>query len=162
MKVKVGVLSAGGDCAGINSAIRWMVNSALDKDLIPTRGVMFDIIGIRDGFQGLIEMKGDKKESVKRWTVTLDNSVVRTWDRYGGTRLGTSRINPFNPKKDQSGLVLENCKKLGLDALVVIGGFDSLGVAYSLFREGIRVIGVPKTIDRDLSGRTTPLGLILP
>lgn len=158
MKVKVGVLSAGGDCAGINSAIRWMVNSALDKDLIPTRGVMFDIIGIRDGFQGLIEMKGDKKESVKRWTVTLDNSVVRTWDRYGGTRLGTSRINPFNPKKDQSGLVLENCKKLGLDALVVIGGFDSLGVAYSLFREGIRVIGVPKTIDRDLSGTDYTLG----
>jgi 6-phosphofructokinase 1 len=83
---------------------------------------------------------------------------VRTWDRSGGTRLGTSLVNPFDPKKDQSGIIIENIKKLGIDALVVIGGFDSLGVAYKLFREGVRVVGIPKTIDKDLSETDYTLG----
>jgi ATP-dependent phosphofructokinase / diphosphate-dependent phosphofructokinase len=77
--------------------------------------------------EGLIEVKPEKRESLKRWTVPLDADLVRTWDRSGGTRLGTSVINPFDPKKDQSGLVIDNMKKLGLEALVVIGGIDNLG-----------------------------------
>jgi ATP-dependent phosphofructokinase / diphosphate-dependent phosphofructokinase len=158
MKTKVGVLSAGGDCAGINSTIHWLVYSALDKDLVSRRGMMFDIVGILDGWKGLTDMKADKKESVKRWTMPLNAEIVRTWDRYGGTRLGTSRVNPFDPKKDNSDAVVSNYKKLGLDALVVIGGFDSLGVAYKLYKMGLKVIGVPKTIDRDLSGTDYTLG----
>jgi 6-phosphofructokinase 1 len=158
MKTKVGVLSAGGDCPGINSTVHWLVNSALDKDLVPTRGMMFEILGIVDGWKGLTEVKPEKKDSVKRWTMRLDTDIVRTWDRYGGTRLGTTRLNPFDPKKDKSELVLKNCQKLGLDALVVIGGFDSLGVAYNFSKQGIKVVGIPKTIDRDLSGTEYTLG----
>lgn len=158
MKMKVGILSAGGDCPGINSTIHWLVYSALDKDLVPRRGTMFEITGILDGWKGLIEMKPGKKEDVERWTMPLDTNVVRTWDRYGGTRLGTSRVNPFDPKKDLSGVLVENYKKLGLDALVVIGGFNNLGVAYKLYRMGVKVVGIPKTIDRDLSGTDYTLG----
>jgi 6-phosphofructokinase len=158
MKVKVGVLSAGGDCPGINSTIHWLVYSALDKDLVPERGMMFDILGIADGWKGLIEVKPEKKDSLKRWTMPLNMEVVRTWDRYGGTRLGTSRVNPFDPKEDKSEVLLENCKKLGLDALVIIGGFDNLGVTYKLFRAGMKVVGIPKTIDKDLAETDYTLG----
>ena len=158
MKTKVGVLSAGGDCPGINSTIHWLVYSALDKDLVARRGTMFEIIGILDGWKGLTDLQLGKKESIKRWTMPLDTDIVRTWDRYGGTRLGTSRINPFDPKKDQSEAIVENYKKLGLDALVVIGGFNNLGVAYKLYRMGVKVVGIPKTIDRDLSGTDYTLG----
>jgi len=158
MKVKVGILTAGGDCAGINSGVHWMVYSAMNRDLIPTRGVMFDMLGIVDGWKGLMEVKPDKRESLAQWTMNLDQKVVRTWDRYGGTRLGTSRVNPFDPSDDKSDLVVENYKKLGLDALVVFGGFDNLGVAYKFYRKGLRVVGVPKTIDRDLCETDYTLG----
>ncbi len=158
MKTKMGVLSAGADCPGINSAIHWLVYSALDKDLVPLRGMMFDVVGIIDGWRGLIEVKPDKKDSVERWIMPLDPDLVRTWDRYGGTRLGTSRINPFNPQQDQSEVLIKNIQKLGLDALVVIGGFENLSVAYKLFREGVKVVGIPKTIDRDLSETDYTLG----
>jgi 6-phosphofructokinase len=158
MKTKIGVLTAGRDCAGINSAIQWITYSALDRDLVPVRGMMFDVVGIIDGWKGLIDVKPEKKDSLKRWTVSLDPDLVRTWDRSGGTRLGTSVINPFDPEKDQSGLIIENIKKLGLEALVVIGGIDNLGVAYKLFREGIKVVAIPKTIDKDLSETDYTLG----
>lgn len=158
MKTKVGVLSAGGDCPGINSTIHWLVYSALDKDLAPLRGTMFEVTGIMDGWKGLIEVKPEKKVSLNRWTMDLNMDIVRTWDRYGGTRLGTSRVNPFDPKNDKSDLVLDNCKKLGLDALVVIGGVDGLGVAYKFYKKGLKVVGIPKTIDRDLYGTDYTLG----
>jgi len=158
MKTKIGVLSAGGDCAGINSAIHWLVYSALDKDLVALRGTMFKVLGILDGWKGLIEVKPDKKASLAQWTMDLTMDIVRTWDRYGGTRLGTSRINPFAPDDDTSDLILENCGKLGLDALVVIGGPNSLSVAYQLYKKGLKVIGIPKTIDRDLAATEYTLG----
>ncbi|MFP4036651.1 MAG: 6-phosphofructokinase [Desulfobacteraceae bacterium] len=157
-RTRIGVLSAGADCPGINSAIHWLVTSALDKDLVPSRGMMFEILGIVDGWQGLISMKPEKKDSVKRYTMKLDTELVRTWDRYGGTRLGTSRVNPFDPNKDRSEIVIKNIKDLGLEALVVIGGFDNLGVAYQLYREGINVVGIPKTIDKDLCETDYTLG----
>jgi 6-phosphofructokinase 1 len=152
------VLSAGADCPGINSAIHWLVNSALDKDLVPERGMMFEIIGIRDGWLGLSELKPGKKDSLKECTMKLDTDLVRTWDRYGGTRLGTSRANPFDPQKDRSEALLKNIEKLELDALVVIGGPDNLGVAYKLYKEGVNVVGIPKTIDKDLSETEYTLG----
>lgn len=158
MKTRIGILSAGRDCPGINSAIHWLVNSALDKDLVPRRGMMFDVIGIVDGWKGLIEVNPDKKDSLKRWTLPLDVDMVRTWDRYGGTRLGTSVINPFDPKKDMSEPLVKNYRRLGLEALVVIGGYDNLGVAHKLFREGLKVVAIPKTIDKDLSETEYTLG----
>ena len=158
MKTKIGVLSAGGDCAGINSAIHWLVYSALDKDMVPLRGTMFKVLGIMDGWKGLIEVKPEKKTSLAQWTIDLNMDIVRTWDRYGGTRLGTSRVNPFAPEDDKSDLILENCTKLGLDALVVIGGPSSLSVAYQLYKKGLRVVGIPKTIDRDLDATDYTLG----
>ncbi|MDZ7700337.1 MAG: 6-phosphofructokinase [Deltaproteobacteria bacterium] len=158
MKVKLGVLTAGGDCPGINSAIHWLVNSGLDKDLVPSRGMMFDILGIKDGWRGLMEVNPDKRASMNQWTVRLDNDVVRTWDRYGGTRLGTSRFNPLDPTDDKIEQILKNYEKLGLDALVVLGGFENLGVAYRLYREGLKIVGIPKTIDRDLEGTDYTLG----
>ncbi|MGD8385924.1 MAG: ATP-dependent 6-phosphofructokinase [Desulfobacteraceae bacterium] len=158
MKTRIGVLSAGADCPGINSAIHWLVNSAMDKDLVPERGMMFEILGIRDGWMGLTDLKPDKKDSVKQYTMKLDADLVRTWDRYGGTRLGTSRVNPFDPSRDRSEAVVNNIKKLGLEALVVIGGPDNLGVAYKLYKEGVNVVGIPKTIDKDLSETEYTLG----
>ncbi|MBK5100432.1 MAG: ATP-dependent 6-phosphofructokinase [Desulfobacteraceae bacterium] len=158
MKIKVGILSAGGDCPGINSTIHWLVYSALDKDLVPRRGSMFEILGIADGWRGLIEVKPDKKASLKRWTMPLNSDIVRTWDRYGGTRLGTSHVNPFDPKKDSSETLIQNYKKLGLDALVVMGGVDGLGVAYKLYKKGLKVVGIPKTIDKNLSETDYTLG----
>ena len=83
MRTRIGVLSAGGDSPGINSALHWLVYSALDKDLVSHRGMMFEIVGIIDGWKGLVEMKPDKKGSIKNWTMPLDTNVVRTWDRYG-------------------------------------------------------------------------------
>lgn len=158
MRTRIGVLSAGADCPGINSAIHWLVTSAMDKDLVPIRGMMFDIIGIRDGWSGLIELKPDNKDSLKQYTLKLDTDMVRTWDRYGGTRLGTSRANPFSAGTDRSETVIKSIKKLGLDALVVIGGFDNLGVAYRLYKEGVNVVGIPKTIDKNLGETDYTLG----
>jgi 6-phosphofructokinase len=82
----------------------------------------------------------------------LDEEIVRTWDRYGGTNLGTSRTNPFNPKNDQSAKVLENITRLGIDVIVAVGGEDTLGVASKLHRQGVKTVGIPKTIDGDLVG----------
>ena len=158
MKVRIGVLSAGGDCPGINSAIHWLVYSAMDKDLVPRRGMMFEVLGIRDGWKGLIEVKPEKKDSKKEWLMPLNPDIVRTWDRYGGTRLGTSRINPFDPTNDRSDRIIENCKKLGIEALIVLGGFDNLGVTYKLYRKGLRTVGIPKTIDKDISETDYTLG----
>ncbi|MFC1885032.1 6-phosphofructokinase [Thermodesulfobacteriota bacterium] len=158
MKMKLGVLSAGGDCAGINAAVHWLVYSALDKDLAPLRGTMFDITGILGGWQGLIEVKPEKKESLKQWLMPLSIETVRTWDRYGGSRLGTSKVNPFDPKNDTSELLMKNFNKLGFDALVVLGGVDDLQVSYKLYKAGLKVVGIPKTIDRDISGTDYTLG----
>jgi 6-phosphofructokinase 1 len=84
--------------------------------------------------------------------------MVRTWDRYGGTNLGTSRTNPYDPKNNQSKAVLKNIERLQLDYLVAIGGEDTLGVAHKLYLEGIEIVGIPKTIDKDLSGTDYTLG----
>jgi 6-phosphofructokinase 1 len=84
--------------------------------------------------------------------------MVRTWDRYGGTNLGTSRTNPYDPKNNRSKIVLENIERYHLDFLVAIGGEDTLGVGYKLFLEGVKVVGIPKTIDKDLSGTDYTLG----
>ena len=154
---KIGVLTGGGDCAGINPAIKWVVKTALDERLQLERKVRYSVLGIRDGWKGLIEVQPEGP-NVEDYVVPLNQEVVRTWDRYGGTALGTSRTNPYDPLNNQSEKVLANIERLRLDALVVIGGDDTLGVACSLAKEGVNVVGIPKTIDKDLPETDYTLG----
>jgi 6-phosphofructokinase 1 len=156
-KKRVGVLTGGGDCAGLNSAIKWVVKTALDDRLQKTRKIQYEVLGIRDGWKGLILPQGDKEDPAPR-VCTLSEEMVRTWDRYGGTLLGTSRTNPYDPKNDRSKIALENIERYHLDYIVAIGGEDTLGVAHRLYLEGVKVVGIPKTIDKDLSGTDYTLG----
>jgi len=154
---RIGVLTGGGDCAGLNPAIKWVVKTAMDDRLQRTRRINYEVLGIRDGWKGLIYPEGDEDFPFPR-VVILTEEMVRTWDRYGGTNLGTSRTNPYDPRNDRSKIVIENIEKLKLDFLVAIGGEDTLGVAYKLYLEGVKVVGIPKTIDKDLSGTDYTLG----
>ena len=156
-KKRIGVLTGGGDCAGLNSAIKWVVKTALDDRLQRSRRIQFEVIGIRDGWKGLIQPEGDEEAPFSR-IYALTEEMVRTWDRYGGTNLGTSRTNPYDPKNNCSKIVLENIQRFQLDFLVAIGGEDTLGVAQKLYLEGMKVVGIPKTIDKDLSGTDYTLG----
>jgi 6-phosphofructokinase 1 len=156
-KKRLGVLTGGGDCAGLNSAIKWVVKTALDDRLQRTRKIQYEVVGIRDGWKGLVSPEGDEDFHFPRMG-TLTEEIVRTWDRYGGTNLGTSRTNPYDPKNDRSKVVLQNIEKFQLDYLVAIGGEDTLGVAQKLYQEGVKVVTIPKTIDKDLSGTDYTLG----
>jgi phosphofructokinase-like protein len=156
-KKRIGVLTGGGDCAGLNSAIKWVVKTALDDRLQRTRKIQYEVVGIRDGWKGLVQTEGDADFPFTRIGI-LTEEMVRTWDRYGGTNLGTSRTNPYDSKNDRSKIVLKNIEQLRLDYLVAIGGEDTLGVAHKLYLEGVKVVGIPKTIDKDLSGTDYTLG----
>jgi len=158
MKLKLAVLTGGGDCPGLNGAIKWVTKSALDSKLAEKRSVSFEVVGIAEGWRGLTDVNPEDSKSCERYVMHLDQEIVRTWDRYGGTNLGTSRTNPFNPKNDRSEIVVENIKKLGIDAIIAIGGEDTLGVAYKLYKMGIKTVGIPKTIDNDLVGTDYSLG----
>lgn len=156
-KKRIGVLTGGGDCAGLNSAIKWVVKSALDGRLQKTRRIQYEVVGIRDGWKGLVLPEGDEDDPGSR-ICPLTEEMVRTWDRYGGTMLGTSRTNPYDPKSNRSKIALENLERYHLDYLVAIGGEDTLGVAHKLYLDGVNVVGIPKTIDKDLSGTDYTLG----
>ncbi len=156
-KKRIGVLTGGGDCAGLNSAIKWVVKTALDDRLQRMRKIHYEVVGIRDGWKGLVQPEGDEEDAIPRIS-TLTEEIVRTGDRYGGTNLGTSRTNPYDPKNNRSRIVLENMERFHLDFLVAIGGEDTLGVAHQLDLEGVKVVGIPKTIDKDLSGTDYTLG----
>jgi 6-phosphofructokinase 1 len=154
---RIGVLTGGGDCAGLNPAIKWVVKTALDSRLEKERRIKYEVIGIRDGWRGLISPVAES--SVKpEYIIPLNEDLVRTWDRFGGTALGTSRTNPYNPKNNRSTIVLKNIERLGLNAIIVIGGDDTLGVAGKLAQEGINVIGIPKTVDKDIPETDYTLG----
>ena len=153
-RCRIGVLTGGGDCAGLNPAIKWVVKTALDERLQGERDIQFEVLGIRDGWKGLIHAEPGSRDYI----TPLTEEYVRTWDRYGGTNLGTSRTNPYNPDDDQSRRVLKNIEDLGLDVIIAIGGEDTLGVANRLSKQGINVIGIPKTIDKDLPGTDYTLG----
>lgn len=156
-RYKIGILTGGGDCAGINPAVKWAVKTAMDGRLAAERNTRYEVLGIRDGWEGLMSIDPANPTDPSH-VVPLDEELVRTWDRYGGTNLGTSRANPYNPKRDVSKQVIENIRRLGLDALIAVGGDDTLGVASRLSREGVRVVGIPKTIDKDLPGTDYTLG----
>jgi len=156
-KIRIGILTGGGDCAGLNPAIKWIVKSALDNRVESEHDIKFEILGIKEGWKGLLFADPSCPEC-EEFTIPLDEITVGTWDRYGGTNLGTSRTNPYSPKNDQSKLVLENIKKAGLDVVVAIGGEDTLSVAAKLSMDGVNVVGIPKTIDKDLAETEYSLG----
>lgn len=130
----IGILTGGGDCPGLNSVIRAVVRKAGQEGI--------KVTGIRNGWKGLVE-----KDSIP-----LDLNSVSGILPKGGTILGTSRTNPYKKEGDVK-KVLENMKALKLDALIASGGEDTLGVASKLCKEsGLpKIVGVPKTIDNDLS-----------
>ena len=130
--LKIGVLTGGGDCPGLNAVIRAVVRKSINQGN--------EVIGIKDGWKGLIQND----------TVKLDLDSISGILPRGGTILGTSRTNPYKKPEDVA-KVKENFKKIGLDALVAIGGEDTLGVASKLYKEGLKIVGAPKTIDNDLN-----------
>ena len=134
------------------------MKTALDSRLAKERLIKYEVIGIRDGWKGLVELDPTDSKSRAAHIFPLDERIVRTWDRYGGTNLGTSRTNPFNPARDTSSRVIKNIEKLNLDSIVAIGGEDTLGVANKLYKMGINAVGIPKTIDKDLYGTDYCLG----
>ena len=154
-KIKIGILTGGGDCAGLNAAVKWVTKTALDRQSEQERDFQYEVVGIKDGWKGLSFT--DKKE-LEANVITLTEDVVRTWDRFGGTFLGTSRFNPYNTKNNTSKTTLANIKNLGIDVLVAIGGDDTLSVAAKLHKDGVPVVGIPKTIDKDLAGTDYTLG----
>lgn len=138
--MRVGVLTGGGDCPGLNAVIRAVVRKGV-KDY------GFEFVGFRDGWKGPLE----------GITMPLDIAAVRGILPRGGTILGSSRTNPI---KIEGGIerIEANLKQLGVDALVAIGGEDTLGVATKLHEHGFHVVGVPKTIDNDLSATDYTFG----
>jgi phosphofructokinase-like protein len=144
--MRVGVLTGGGDCPGLNAVIRAIVR----------RGVKefgYEFIGFRDGWRGPLE--GD--------TVPLDAQAVRGILPLGGTILGSSRTNPLADAAASGGRsgitrIKDNLESLGVDVLIAIGGEDTLGVATRLHEAGVSMVGVPKTIDNDLGGTDYTFG----
>ncbi|MGW7260616.1 6-phosphofructokinase [Streptomyces sp. NPDC054834] len=138
--MKVGVLTGGGDCPGLNAVIRSVIRKGVQE-------YAFDFVGLRDGWLG----------ALRNSVVPLDIPRVRGILPRGGTILGSSRTNPF---KHEDGLrrVRDTLAAHGVDALVVIGGEDTLSVATELSRQGINLVGVPKTIDNDVSGTDYTFG----
>lgn len=138
--MRVGILTGGGDCPGLNAVIRASVRRAI-------RQYGDEIIGFNDGFAGLVEQRHQ----------VLDVESLRGKLPIGGTILGSSRYQPF---MDADGLdrTRQCFVDLGIDALIVIGGEGTLGAANDLAAEGLPVIGVPKTIDNDLAGTEMTFG----
>ncbi len=138
--MRVGVLTGGGDCPGLNAVIRAVVRKGVKvHDL--------DFVGYRDGWRGPLEGA----------TMELGVPEVRGILPRGGTILGSSRTNPFGIDGGVE-QIQDNLKRDGVDALVAIGGEDTLGVATKLADLGVNVVGVPKTIDNDLSGTDFTFG----
>jgi 6-phosphofructokinase 1 len=139
-KMRIGVLTGGGDCPGLNAVIRAIVRKAVNHNQ--------EVIGIKNGWKGLMEGEIE---------LLNINNVTGILHR-GGTILGTSRTNPYKKEKGVE-KVKENFNKLKIDALIAIGGEDTLGVAYKLTQDGLtNIVGVPKTIDNDLSATDYTFG----
>lgn len=151
MKKRIGVLTGGGDCPGLNAVIRAITKSAI--------GNKSEVIGFKDGFKGLIDND----------FVILDDCSASGILTQGGTILGTSNsINPYrytmsNKKgnikfSDVSKRVIQNYKKNKLDGLIVVGGDGTIAIANRFSKDGVPIIGIPKTIDNDLPGTDITFG----
>lgn len=169
-KKTVGILTGGGDVPGLNPALKTLVNRASENN--------YNVVGIRRGWGGLLKYNRDDPESREKNTLALDIRAVRTVDRSGGTFLHTSRTNPgkvankevpdflrgadYDPdatcKHDFTTHVLANLEHLGIDALIAIGGDDTLSYAERLHSEGFPVVAIPKTMDNDVYGTDYCIG----
>src|SRR5687767_9155339 len=148
--LRMGILTGGGDCPGLNAVIRAATRTAFNMG--------WEVYGIEDGFDGLLT------RNVRR----LTRRDVRGILQLGGTILGTTnRRNPFcypvarngaTVEKDRSPEVVRNFRALGLRALIAIGGDGTLGIAERLFRKGMPIVGVPKTIDNDIPATLITFG----
>ncbi|MEZ4592934.1 MAG: ATP-dependent 6-phosphofructokinase [Chloroflexota bacterium] len=170
---KIGILTGGGDVPGLNPCIKAVVNRAIDEG--------YEIVGIRRGWGGLLELNIDDPSSMDKHLLPLNKNVVRTIDRTGGTMLHTSRTHPGKVSahrvpdflKDPEHLeaeaadkslrdftphVMKNLEYLGIDTLIPIGGDDTLSYGERLHSEGIRVLAIPKTMDNDVYGTDYCIG----
>lgn len=138
-KGTIGILTGGGDCPGLNAVIRAVVRRA---DMLG-----YKVLGIKNGWMGLL------KELAEPLSLRDVSGILPR----GGTILGTSRTNPLKKEEDKN-TVKANMKKMGIDYLIAVGGEDTLGVARFLAGEGLKVIGVPKTIDNDVEGTDQTFG----
>jgi 6-phosphofructokinase 1 len=168
--MRIGILTGGGDVPGLNPCIKAVVNRARAADI--------DVVGIRRGWGGLLNFNPDNPAEHDEWMQPLTRADVRTIDRYGGTHLHTSRTNPARvsekmmpdflngkfpfsgPKNtaDATQHVLRAIEHLGIDAMIPIGGDDTLSFAVRLHKEGVRVIAIPKTMDNDVFGTDYCIG----
>lgn len=165
-KGTIGILTGGGDVPGLNPAIRAITIRALREG--------YQVLGLRKGWAGILELKRDKKVDNSDKYIVLTEEIVNKAGRTGGTFLHTSRTRPSHvPKefvpdhlkdkynKDQNDLteeVLQNLEFLGIDFLIPIGGDDTLSYAVRLYQEGIKVIAIPKTMDNDVPGTDYCIG----
>jgi 6-phosphofructokinase 1 len=165
--VRIGILTGGGDVPGLNACIKAATNHAVQEG--------HEVVGIRRGWAGLLELDPADPESAKRHTVPLNPDVVRTIDRTGGTVLHTSRTNPAKVRaadepdflkagregdevRDHTSHVLKVLDHVGIDALIPIGGDDTLSFALRLHDEEVPVVAVPKTMDNDVHGTDYCIG----
>jgi ATP-dependent phosphofructokinase / diphosphate-dependent phosphofructokinase len=167
--MRIGILTGGGDVPGLNPCIKAVVNRAAENG--------WEVVGIRKGWAGLLHFNPEDETSRSEWLEPLSTKSVRTIDRYGGTHLHTSRTNPQKVREkdlpdflagkyevgesgraDCTPHVLEVLDTLGIDALVPIGGDDTLSFAVRLHQEGFRVVGIPKTMDNDVFGTDYCIG----
>ncbi len=137
---RIGILTGGGDCPGLNAVIRGLVRPGIADG--------HEFLGFRHGWAGVIA-----DEAVELTYESTIGILTR-----GGTILGTSRTNPYADGADGTALVRATLQRRGVEAIVPIGGDDTLGVGLRLHRDGVRVIGVPKTIDNDLGGTDVTFG----
>ena len=165
--MRIGILTGGGDVPGLNPCIKAVVNRVIDDG--------HEVLGIRRGWGGLLACQPDDPMSIKDNTLPLDRNVVRRVDRSGGTFLHTSRTNPgrVRPKEvptflagqaegdgpfDFTTHVLSVIESLGIDALIPIGGDDTLSYALRMHDEGVPVVAIPKTMDNDVHGTDYCIG----
>ena len=162
----IGILTGGGDVPGLNPAIRAVTIRALREG--------YQVIGLRRGWAGITEIIRDKNADNSEHFVVLSEQIVNKAGRTGGTFLHTSRVNPSKVRKndvpkhlqstynkdvnDLTKEVLENLSFLGIDYLIPIGGDDTLSYGVRLYKEGFKVIAIPKTMDNDVPGTDYCIG----
>ncbi len=138
--MRIGLLTGGGDCPGLNAVIRAVVRKGID-------GHGDEVVGFRDGWRGPVE------DNAEELTIESTRGILPR----GGTILGSSRTNPYRRERGPE-TVRETLARHRIDGLITIGGEDTLGVASRLHHEGLAVVGVPKTIDNDLGGTEVTFG----
>jgi 6-phosphofructokinase 1 len=166
VKGRIGILTGGGDVPGLNPAIRAVTIRAIHEG--------YEVIGIRRGWAGLVDMVRDKEQANDEHYVHLTEEIVNRAGRTGGTFLHTSRTRPSHipdvnvpphlrdrykdKSNDLTDEVLANLAYLGIDTLIPIGGDDTLSYGVHLHRKGVRVIAIPKTMDNDVPGTDYCIG----